>query len=210
MKHRTSKRTITDVRTSLKLIGTIMNQTIGYARVSSIGQSLEVQLDKLKDCDKVLKEKRSGTQTGNRPELLKALDYVRGGDSLVITRLDRMARSVIDLAKIAEQLKKKGVALKVLDQSIDTSTSEGKLMFHMLGAFAEFENDIRRERQQDGIAKAQANGVRFGRKPVLSDEQQATVRRLRADEGFTIAQLMERFHVGRTTVYRALGSYPDK
>ena len=210
MKHRTSKRTITDVRTSLKLIGTIMNQTIGYARVSSIGQSLEVQLDKLKDCDKVFKEKRSGTQTGNRPELLKALDYVRGGDSLVITRLDRMARSVIDLAKIAEQLKKKGVALKVLDQSIDTSTSEGKLMFHMLGAFAEFENDIRRERQQDGIAKAQANGVRFGRKPVLSDEQQATVRRLRADEGFTIAQLMERFHVGRTTVYRALGSYPDK
>jgi DNA invertase Pin-like site-specific DNA recombinase len=186
-----------------------MNQTIGYARVSSIGQSLEVQLDKLKDCDKVFKEKRSGTQTGNRPELLKALDYVREGDSLVITRLDRMARSVIDLARIAEQLKKKGVALKVLDQSIDTSTSEGKLMFHMLGAFAEFENDIRRERQQDGIAKAQANGVRFGRKPVLSDEQQATVRRLRADEGFTIAQLMERFHIGRTTVYRALGSYTD-
>ena len=83
-------------------------------------------------------------------------------------------------------------------------------MFHMLGAFAEFENDIRRERQQDGIAKAQANGVRFGRKPVLSDVQQATVRRLRAEEGFTIAQLMERFQIGRTTVYRALGSYPDK
>lgn len=207
MKDRTIKRTITTVRTSIKQIGTIMNQTIGYARVSTIGQSLEVQLDKLKNCDKVFQEKRSGKQTDNRPELLKALDYVREGDSLVISRLDRMARSVLDLAKIAEQLKEKGVALKVLDQSIDTSTSEGKLMFHMLGAFAEFENDIRRERQQDGIVKAQAKGVRFGRKPVLSEEQQATIRRLRADEGFTIAQLMERFQIGRTTVYRALGSY---
>jgi len=186
-----------------------MNQTIGYARVSSIGQSLEVQLDKLKDCDKIFQEKRSGKQTDNRPELLKALDYVREGDSLVISRLDRMARSVLDLAKIAERLKEKGVALKVLDQSIDTSTSEGKLMFHMLGAFAEFENDIRRERQQDGIAKALSKGVKFGRKPVLSEEQQTTLRRLREDEGFTIAQLMERFHIGRTTVYRVLGAYSD-
>ena len=82
-----------------------MNQSIGYARVSSIGQSLEVQLDKLKDCDKVFQEKRSGKQTDNRPELLKALDYVREGDSLAISRLDRMARSVLDLAKIAERLK---------------------------------------------------------------------------------------------------------
>ena len=125
----------------------------------------------------------------------------------------RMVRALVvpsmTLAKIAERLKKKGVALKVLDQSIDTSTSEGKLMFHMLGAFAEFENDIRRERQQDGIAKAQANGVKFGRKPVLSDEQTVTIRRLREDEGFTIAQLMERFQIGRTTVYRALGSYSN-
>ena len=184
-----------------------MNQTIGYARVSSIGQSLEVQLDKLKDCDKIFQEKRSGKQTDNRPELLKALDYVREGDSLVISRLDRMARSVLDLAKIAERLKEKEVALKVLDQSIDTSTSEGKLMFHMLGAFAEFENDIRRERQQDGIAKALSKGVKFGRKPALTAKQQATIRRMREKEGFTIAQLMERFQVGRTTVYRALGTY---
>ena len=139
-----------------------MAHTVGYARVSSVGQSLEVQLDKLKGCDKVFQEKRSGRQTETRPELLKALDYVREGDSLVITRLDRMARSVLDLAKIADSLQSKGVALKVLDQSIDTSTSEGKLMFHMLGAFAEFENDIRRERQQDGIAKAQAKGMANG------------------------------------------------
>jgi DNA invertase Pin-like site-specific DNA recombinase len=120
-----------------------------------------------------------------------------------------MARSVLDLAKIAERLKDKGVALKVLDQSIDTSTSEGKLMFHMLGAFAEYENDIRRERQQDGIARALAKGVKFGRKPVLTKEQQVTIRRLRDEGELTIAQLMDRFQVGRTTVYRALGSYSD-
>ena len=80
-------------------------------------------------------------------------------------------------------------------------------MFHLLGAFAEFENDIRRERQQDGIAKALSKGVKFGRKPALTREQQATIRRMRKREGFTIAQLMERFQVGRTTVYRALGTY---
>ena len=79
-------------------------------------------------------------------------------------------------------------------------------MIHMLGAFAEFENDIRRERQQDGIAKAQANGVKFGRKPVLTDKQQSVIKRLREQEGYTIVQLMERFHVGRTTVYRAVFS----
>ena len=186
-----------------------MAQTIGYARVSSVGQSLDVQLDKLKGCDKVFQEKRSGKQTDTRPEFLKALDYVREDDTLVITRLDRMARSVLDLAKIADDLKSKGVALKVLDQNIDTSTSEGKLMFHLLGAFAEFENDIRRERQMDGIAKAQAKGIKFGRKPVLSKEQQTTIRRLREKEGFTIAQLMNRFQVGRTTVYRALGAYSN-
>ena len=84
-------------------------QTIGYARVSSVGQSLDVQLDKLKNCDKVFQEKRSGKQTDNRKELLKALDYVREGDALTITRLDRMARSVLDLAKITEQLKRKAL-----------------------------------------------------------------------------------------------------
>ncbi len=168
-----------------------------------------MQLDKLKGCDKVFREKRSGRQTETRPELLKALDYVREGDSIVITRLDRMARSVLDLAKIAEGLKGKGVSLKVLDQSINTGTSEGKLMFHMLGAFAEFENDIRRERQMDGIAKAQAKRIKFGRKPALTEKQQASIRRLREHDGYTIAQLMERFEVGRTTVYRTLGSYSN-
>ena len=115
-----------------------MPHLVGYARVSSIGQSLDVQLQKLQDagCTKVFAEKKSGRQYENRKELQACLNYVREGDVLVISRLDRMARSVLDLAKIADLLQQKGVALRVLDQSIDTTTSEGRLMFSLLGAFA--------------------------------------------------------------------------
>lgn len=184
-----------------------MSQLVGYARVSSVGQSLDVQLEKLGEagCIKVYAEKKSGRQYENRPQLQACLGYVREGDVLVISRLDRMARSVLDLAKIADILDKKGVALRVLDQSIDTSTSEGRLMFSLLGAFAQFEADIRSERQIDGIALAKAKGVRFGRKVALNDAQKATIQRLRREEGFSIGQLQERFQVGRATIYRALG-----
>ena len=185
-----------------------MSQLVGYARVSSTGQSLDVQRDKLigAGCEKVFEERRSASQGSARPQLRACLDYVREGDILVISRMDRMARSVIDLAKIAESLAAKGVELRVLDQGIDTTTSEGRLMFHMLGAFAEFENDIRRERQRDGIAKAKGKGVRFGRRAALGGAQIETLRRLRNEEGFTIQQLQDRFQVARSTVYRALGT----
>lgn len=181
-------------------------EIIGYARVSSAGQSLDVQLEKLKGagCSRIFSEKRSGRQYENRDELKGCLAYVRDGDILVISRLDRMARSVLDLSKIADTLKKKGVALRVLDQGIDTTTSEGKLMFNLLGAFAEFESDIRSERQLDGIVMAKQKGIKFGRKAVLTAEQINKIRRLRAQENFTIAQLQERFHVSRATVYRAM------
>lgn len=179
---------------------------VGYGRVSSQGQSLDVQLEKLAKagCTKVYREKRSGRQADNRPELQAALEYVREGDVLVVSRLDRIARSVIDLAKIADLLKRKGVSLQVLDQGLDTSTSEGKLMFNLLGAFAEFEADIRAERQADGIALAKRKGVKFGRKQALTDAQQERIRKMRAEEGFSIEQLTERFGVSRSSVYRAL------
>jgi DNA invertase Pin-like site-specific DNA recombinase len=189
-----------------------MSQTVGYARVSSVGQSLDVQHEKLKaaGCEKVFAEKKSGRQVYTRPQLQACLAYVRDGDTLVISRLDRMARSVLDLAKIAELLAAKGVALRVLDQAIDTSSSEGRLMFSLLGAFAQFEADIRAERQADGIKLAKVRGVRFGRKAALSEVQKETIRRLRLEENFSVGQLQERFHVGRATVYRALGSgQPD-
>lgn len=179
---------------------------VGYGRVSSQGQSLDVQLEKLAKagCTKVYREKRSGRQADNRPELQAALEYVREGDVLVVSRLDRIARSVIDLAKIADLLRRKGVSLQVLDQGLDTSTSEGKLMFNLLGAFAEFEADIRAERQADGIALAKRKGVKFGRKKALTGAQEERIRKMRAEENFSIGQLQERFGISRSSVYRAL------
>jgi DNA invertase Pin-like site-specific DNA recombinase len=187
----------------------IMSATIvGYARVSSSGQSLDVQLDKLKTygCTRIYAEKRSGRQAESRPELQACLSFLREGDTLVISKLDRMARSILDLAKIVDQLKKKGIVLKVLDQAIDTGTPEGMLMFSLLGAFAQFENDIRAERQMDGIAKAKEKGVAFGRKRALTPEQCERIKVLRTEENFSVPQLAERFNVGIATVYRALQS----
>jgi DNA invertase Pin-like site-specific DNA recombinase len=181
-------------------------EVIGYARVSTTGQSLDVQLEKLNKagCGRVWAEKRSGRQAENRPELQSCLSYARDGDVLVISRLDRMARSVLDLAKMADLLQRKGVTLRVIDQSIDTGTSEGKLMLHLLSAFAEFEADIRAERQRDGIAVALRKGVRFGRKAALTDDQKDHIRRLRSEEGFSVMQLQHRFQVSRSTVFRTL------
>ena len=176
---------------------------VGYARVSSIGQSLEVQQSKLSHCDKIFKEKRSGTATANRPELSKCLTYLREGDTLVITKLDRLARSTFHLTQIAEQLKQSGIELVVTDQSIDTSTPTGKLLFNMLGAIAEFENQIRSERQLDGIAKAKERGVKFGAKPKLSPDQVLEMRQKRA-EGVLIKHLMSEYRISKASVYRLL------
>ena len=126
---------------------------VGCARVSSIGQSLEAQLDKLKDCKKIFQEKRSAA-AGNRPQLEACLEYVREDDTLVVTRLDRLARSTLHSCQIADELKRKGVELRVVDQNIDTAAATGRLLFNMLGAIAQFETEIRAERQLDGITKA--------------------------------------------------------
>jgi DNA invertase Pin-like site-specific DNA recombinase len=183
-----------------------MGEIVGYARVSSSGQSLDVQMDKLAaaGCSRIFAEKRSGKQAENRPELQACLAFLREGDALVISRLDRMARSVLDLAKIADTLQRKGIALRVLDQAIDTASPEGRLMFSLLGAFAQFENDIRAERQTDGIAKAKEKGVSFGRRRALTADQCERIRMLREEEAFSVQQLADRFNVGVATIYRAL------
>ena len=175
---------------------------IGYARVSSVGQSLDVQLDKLIDCDKIYSEKTSGA-TADRPELQACLDYVRDGDSLVITKLDRLARSTFHLTQIAEQLRGKGVELVVIDQAIDTSTATGKLLFNVLASISEFETELRKERQVDGIAKAKANGVQFGRKAKLSDADLAQMIAERAS-GVMIKDLMSKYSLSKASVYRLL------
>jgi DNA invertase Pin-like site-specific DNA recombinase len=179
--------------------------TIGYARVSSVGQSLDVQLEKLKACDKVFKEKRSGVDTG-RPALKQCLEFLRDGDTLLVTKIDRLARSTSDLYRIISQLAEKGVSFKVLDDpSIDTTSRTGKLVMGILALIAEFENDIRRERQMDGIAKAQERGVRFGRKPQLVPGLVERIKELRS-AGKTIPAIIQETGLSKASVYRALGS----
>jgi DNA invertase Pin-like site-specific DNA recombinase len=179
--------------------------TVGYARVSSAGQNLSVQLEKLKGCDKVFKEKRSGVDAG-RPELKRCLEYLREGDTLLVTKLDRLARSTSDLYRIVSHLAEKGVEFKVLDDTaIDTSSRTGKLVMGILALIAEFENDIRRERQTDGIAKARDRGVRFGRKPLLVTETIKKVRKLRK-AGKTVPEIMRQTFLSKASVYRALSA----
>ena len=180
--------------------------TVGYARVSSTGQDLAVQLEKLKGCDKIFKEKRSGVDTG-RPELKRCLEYLREGDTLLVTKIDRLARSTSDLYRIISELAEKGVAFKVTDDpTIDTTSRTGKLIMGILALIAEFENDIRRERQMDGIAKAKERGTRFGRKPELTPERVAEIKSLRAD-GTTVPEIIRRVGLSKASIYRALGPY---
>jgi DNA invertase Pin-like site-specific DNA recombinase len=178
--------------------------TVGYARVSSTGQELGVQLEKLAGCDKVFKEKRSGVDAG-RPELRRCLEYLREGDTLLVTKIDRLARSTSDLYQIVSLLAEKGVAFKVLDDpSIDTTSRTGKLVMGILALIAEFENDIRRERQMDGIAKAKDRGVKFGRKPEVTPERIAQIKKLRK-AGTTVPEIMRKVSLSKASVYRALG-----
>ncbi|MGD9171300.1 MAG: recombinase family protein, partial [Candidatus Thiodiazotropha sp.] len=179
---------------------------IGYARVSSTGQSLEVQLEKLNQlkCDRIYQEKRSG-RTADRPEFQSCMNYLREGDTLIITRLDRLARSVVHLAQLAKRFQSEGIDLLVVDQNIDTSTSTGRLMFNMLAAIAEFENDLRTERQAEGIAKAKENGVKFGRPPKLTESRKQEIYSRRM-AGAAIGQLAKEFGLGEASIYRAINA----
>lgn len=175
---------------------------VGYARVSSVGQTLDVQLDKLQQCDKIFQEKVSGV-TDKRPQLQACLEYVRQGDTLVVTKLDRLARSTLHLCQTTAELERKQVALQVLDQNIDTNSATGRLLFNMLGAIAQFETEIRAERQREGIQKARERGVQFGIKKKLSQEQIAELQEKR-HQGVLIKSLMQDYGISKTSVYRYL------
>ncbi len=185
-----------------------MMALVGYARVSSVGQSLDVQLDKLKNCDKIFQEKKSGS-SGQRPQLKACLEYIREGDTLVTTRLDRLARSTLHLCQIAEDLQRKKVDLHVLDQNIDTGNATGRLLFNMLGAIGQFETEIRAERQMDGIKKAREKGVKFGRKKRLNQEQICELRK-RREQGELIKDLMKGYQLSKASVYRYLAKEDKK
>jgi DNA invertase Pin-like site-specific DNA recombinase len=167
---------------------------------------LAVQLQKLEasGCEKIFKEKRSGVDSG-RPELKRCLEYLREGDTLLVTKIDRLARSTSDLYRIVSALAEKGVAFRVVDDpTIDTTSRTRKLVMGILALIAEFENDIRRERQMDGIAKARERGVKFGRKLELTRERVEEIRALRRS-GETVPAIMERTGFSKASVYRPLG-----
>jgi DNA invertase Pin-like site-specific DNA recombinase len=145
----------------------------GYARVSSVGQDLTIQVEALTKagCETIRQEKVSGTSIQGRDELNTLLEFLRDGDELVVTRVDRLARSIRDLQNIVSDLDKRGVTLSATEQPIDTRTSAGKSFLDMLGVFGEFETNLRKERQMEGIAKAKGKGVCKGRKPSVDVEQ---------------------------------------
>lgn len=175
---------------------------IGYARVSTTDQDLSIQEAALRSagCEVIRAEKRSGTTTEGREELRTVLEFLRRGDVLMVTRIDRLARSIGDLQDIVRAIKARGATLKATEQPIDTSTAAGKCFLDMLGVFAEFETNLRRERQLEGIAKAKAAGVYKGR-PASIDA--ARVREMRA-QGIGPTEIAKALKIGRASVYRAL------
>jgi DNA invertase Pin-like site-specific DNA recombinase len=177
---------------------------IGYARVSTTDQDLSLQKAALNGtgCDVIRAEKRSGSTTNGREELKTVLEFLREGDVLMVTRIDRLARSIGDLQDIVRAIRARGATLRATEQPIDTSTAAGKCFLDMLGVFAEFETNLRRERQLEGIAKAKAAGVYKGRKPSID---QAQVEKLRA-EGLGATEIAKRLNIGRASVYRVLAS----
>jgi DNA invertase Pin-like site-specific DNA recombinase len=178
----------------------------GYARVFTLDQDLAIQQAALKTagCAVIRAETASGTRRDGRTELEVLLDFLHAGDTLVVTRIDRLARSVKDLQDIVHELKARGVALRATEQPIDTGSAAGKAFLDMLGVFAEFETNLRRERQLEGIRAAKARGVYKGRKPSID---RAEVQRLRFEEKLGPAAIARRLKIGRASVYRILGRH---
>lgn len=181
-----------------------MTRLIGYARVSTTDQDLTVQQASLNKagCAIIFEEKRSGTKRDGREQLDLALKVLTKGDTLVVTRLDRLGRSLRDLANIVHEIEQVGAYLKVLEQSVDTSTSAGRAFFGMLAVFAQFETDVRRERQMEGISKAKASGVYTGGK---SRHDAAKILAM-ANEGMKRSEIARAMSCSRMTVHRALES----
>jgi DNA invertase Pin-like site-specific DNA recombinase len=179
---------------------------IGYGRISTADQNASSQEDALKNAgvDQMFIDTFTGTKS-SRPQLDRMKEQLRSGDTIVITRLDRLGRSTKDLLNLVSELDGLGVNLRVLEQNINTSTPDGKLFFTMIAAFAEFEREIMRSRTIDGLAAARARGKKGGRKPVLSPTKILTARKM-YEEGKPITEISEILGVSRPTIYRALDS----
>jgi DNA invertase Pin-like site-specific DNA recombinase len=181
-------------------------QLFGYARVSTTDQDLSIQEAALNaaGCTIIRAEKRTGTTTDGRVELRNLIDFTRAGDTIVVTRIDRLARSIADLATIVKELETRRVSLKATEQPIDTSSAAGRAFLQMLGVFAEFETAIRKERQLEGIELAKALGVYKGRKASIDP---ARIKNL-LSEGKGASEISRILKIGRASVYRLM-SNPD-
>jgi DNA invertase Pin-like site-specific DNA recombinase len=176
---------------------------VGYARGSSLGPSSDMQHAALSDagCEKIFTERRSGSSLSDRYQLADALAFVRERDILVVSRLDRLARSTGDLHEVVAKLDARGVGLQCLEQSgLDMAAGTGKPLLAMLTAIVELETDIRKERQREGIAKAKVNGVYKGRKPSVNGDAVRSLHR----QGFGPVEIARQLGIGRASVYRAL------
>src|SRR6201986_711963 len=180
---------------------------IGYARVSTTDQDLSIQEAALKaaGCQVIRAEKRSGTTTEGREALRTVLEFLHAGDVLMVTRIDRLARRIGDLQDIVRTVRARGAVLKATEQPIDTGTAAGKCFLDMLGVFAEFETNLRCERQLEGIAKAKAAGVYKGRPPSI---EASRVREMKA-QGMRPVDIAKALQIGRASVYRLLGQRAD-
>ena len=176
---------------------------IGYARISTADQTLDLQLDALKKagCEQIFTDRVSGTKA-ERKGLTEALSHLRVGDTLVVWRLDRLGRSLRHLIDTITKLADRGVGFKSLTENIDTTTSGGKLVFHIFGALAEFEREIIRERTTAGLDAARSRGKVGGRPKALSAKELQMLRNMAADKSLTVSDICKTLGIGRTTFYR--------
>lgn len=178
---------------------------IGYARVSTQDQEAHLQTDALIDsgCERIFEEKASGAQR-DRPELHRAIEYLRHGDVLVVWKLDRLARSLRQLIETVEDLAERGIGFISLTEGIDTTSPGGKLVFHIFGALAEFEREMIRERTQAGLKAARVRGRKLGRPVALTDAQIKMARSMRASGAHSMPEIAKQLGVSRATLYRKL------
>lgn len=178
---------------------------IGYARVSTQDQNLDSQIHALQEagCEKIFTEKASGAQR-DRPELTATLNYMRKGDTLVVWKLDRLARSLKQLIETVEKLSEQQIGFSSLTESIDTTTSGGKLIFHIFASLAEFERSVIRDQTMAGLDAAKRLGRRGGRPPSLKKEDLIAAKALLKDYNITVEEVAKRFNVAPSTLYRHL------
>ena len=184
---------------------------IGYARVSTKDQNATLQIDALKKagCKKIFEDKITGKHL-NREGLEKTLDILRTGDTLVVWRLDRLARSLKDLITLINQLEENKIGFKSITESIDTTTPSGRLIFHIFGALAEFERNLIRERTMAGLEVARARGRKGGRPSKLSDKQKALVLKLHKDGKHSIKDICQMLNISKQTLYNYIGKLGEK